>query len=260
MFTYSPAYAAEAIGTFLLVLLGNGVVASSVLRRSKGKKGGWLAITLGWGIAVMVGIYAVTRFSEAHLNPAITLALAAHGYFEWKDVLGYILGQCSGAALASLCVWGVYRPHLAATKDAGRKLSCFCTMPAIDDRFSNFFCECLATALLVFGIMSLTAHGEWLHNSLSLAAAGSSLPGFFFKSIQPLLVGILLIGLGLSLGGPTGYALNPARDFIPRLMHALLPIPGKNSSGWGYAWIPVLGPILGAYVGLYGYRLWVNLF
>lgn len=254
-------YIAEALGTCLLVLFGNGVVASTVLKKSKGREGSWMAITIGWGLAVMIAVYAVARFSEAHLNPAITLALASHGAFSWTDVPGYIFGQCTGALTGALLIYSVYYPHLAATKDTGRKLACFSTTPAIHNPPFNFLAEVLATALLVFGVLSISANAEWLHSPLPIDDIPPlDFADFFIRGLRPLLLGLLVMGIGLSFGGLTGYALNPARDLIPRLLHAILPIPGKGSSRFRYAWVPVLGPIVGAYLGLTFHKFCQTLF
>ncbi len=244
-------YLAEAVGTCLLVLFGNGVVASTVLKKSKGYEAGWIAIVLGWGIAITLAVYAVARFSEAHLNPAVTLALAGHGAFEWQHVPGYLLGQSAGALVASLLIYILYFPHLAATKNQDRKLACFSTTPALYSPVFNFLAEIIATAFLVFGVMAISSNAEWLHSPLPIDDIPSlDFADFYTRGIRPLLLGFLVMGIGFSFGGLTGYALNPARDFIPRLVHALMPIPGKGSSQFHYAWVPIFGPIVGAYLGL----------
>jgi glycerol uptake facilitator protein len=235
---------AEAIGTMILVLLGDGVVANVVLARTKGNNGGWIVITVGWGVAVALGVYAVGRISGAHLNPAVTIALASIGSFPWAQVPGYIAAQMIGAFLGAVLVWLAYLPHWSATNDPASKLGVFCTGPAIRHTAGNVICEVIGTALLLFGILAIGANAQ-----------GWTKPGdvdlslVFSRGLQPLLVGVLILGLGLSLGGPTGYALNPARDLGPRLAHAVLPIPGKGSSDWAYAWIPVIAPIIGAIAG-----------
>jgi glycerol uptake facilitator len=237
-------YAAEAIGTMILVLLGDGVVANVLLARSKGQNAGWLAITVGWGIAVATAAYAVGRISGAHLNPAVSIALAAMGSFEWALVPGYIAAQMAGAIAGAVLVWLTYLPHWAGTADADAKLGVFCTGPAIDHPLSNFLTELVGTAVLLFGILAIAA------NAQTLSKPGDvDLSFVFSRGLQPLLVGVLVLGIGLSLGGPTGYAINPARDLGPRLAHAMLPIPGKRDSNWRYAWIPVLAPIAGALAG-----------
>ncbi len=235
---------AEAIGTMLLVLLGDGVVANVVLNRTKGQNGGWIVITLGWGVAVAMSVYAVGRISGAHLNPAVTLGLAVIGSFPWADVPGYIAAQMVGGFIGAILVWLAYLPHWSVTADPGSKLGVFATGPAIRNPAANFFCEAIATAVLLFGILAIAA------NAQTLSKPGDvDLSFVFSRGLQPLLVGVLILGIGLSLGGPTGYALNPARDLAPRLAHAVLPIPGKGPSDWSYSWIPVFGPIVGGMLG-----------
>jgi glycerol uptake facilitator protein len=228
----------------LLVLLGDGVVANVVLNRTKGQNGGWIVITVGWGVAVAMAVYAVGRISGAHLNPAVTLGLAAIGSFEWSQVGSYIAAQMLGGFIGAVLVWLMYLPHWQVTPDAGTKLAVFCTGPAIRNPPANFIGEVIGTAVLLFGILAIAA------NAQTLSKPGDvDLSFVFSRGLQPLLVGVLVLGIGLSLGGPTGYALNPARDLAPRLAHALLPIPGKGTSDWEYAWIPVVAPILGGVLG-----------
>jgi glycerol uptake facilitator protein len=241
---------AEALGTMLLVLLGDGVVANVVLNRTKGENSGWIVITVGWGVAVAMAVYAVGRISGAHLNPAVTIALAAIGSFAWADVPGYIVAQMAGGFIGAILVWLMYMPHWRVTADPAAKLAVFCTGPAIRNTATNFIGEMIGTAVLLFGILAIAA------NAQTLSKPGDvDLSFVFSRGLQPLLVGILVLGIGLSLGGPTGYAINPARDLAPRLAHAVLPIPGKGSSDWGYSWIPVLAPIVGGAIGacLYSY-------
>ena len=241
---------AEALGTMLLVLLGDGVVANVVLNRTKGENGGWIVITVGWGIAVAMAVYAVGRISGAHLNPAVTIGLAAIGSFPWAEVPGYIAAQLVGGFLGAVLVWVMYFPHWRVTADPGAKLAVFCTAPAIRSTGANLIGEVIGTAVLLFGILAIAA------NASTLSKPGDvDLSFVFSRGLQPLLVGVLVLGIGLSLGGPTGYAINPARDFAPRVAHALLPIPGKGGSDWGYSWIPVIGPIIGGIIGacLYSY-------
>jgi glycerol uptake facilitator protein len=235
---------AEVVGTFLLVLLGDGVVANVVLNRTKGHNAGWIVITFGWGVAVTMAIYAVGRISGAHLNPAVTFGLAAIGSFNWTEVPGYIAAQMLGAFLGAICVWLTYLPHWPATSDPGAKLAVFATGPAIRSAAANFMCEVVGTAVLIFGVLAIAA------NAQTLSKPGDvDLSFVFSRGFQPLLVGVLVLGIGLSLGGPTGYAINPARDLGPRLAHAILPIPGKRTSDWEYAWIPVVAPLVGGVVG-----------
>jgi glycerol uptake facilitator protein len=235
---------AEIIGTMMLVLLGDGVVANVVLNKTKGNSSGWIVITAGWGIAVAVAVYAVGRVSGAHLNPAVTIALATIGSFPWAQVPGYIAAQMLGAILGAVLVWLMYLPHWRATADQGSKLAVFCTAPAIRSTGANMIAEIIGTAVLVFGILAIAG------NAQTLSKPGDvDLSFVFSRGLQPLLVGVLVFGIGLSLGGPTGYAINPARDLGPRLAHAILPIAGKGSSDWEYAWIPVVAPIIGGIAG-----------
>lgn len=236
-------FTAELTGTMLLILLGDGVVAGVLLSKSKAEKSGWMVITTGWGLAVAVAVYTVGRISGAHLNPAVTLALAAVGKLAWNDVPRYLAGQLVGAFLGAALVWLAYLPHWSETADPNLKLAVFSTAPAIRRLPANFLTEVIGTFVLVFGVLALGAN-QAPHDT----------------GLTSLLVGFLVWAIGLSLGGPTGYAINPARDFVPRLAHALLPIPGKGGSDWAYSWVPVAGPIVGgvigaaAYVGLFGAR------
>lgn len=224
------AYLAEAIGTAIIILFGGGVVAGVVLDKTKSNNAGWIVITWAWAIGVILGIYASGKFSGAHLNPAVTLSLAAVGKFSWSLVPGYIISQFAGAMIGAGLVWLAYLPHFDATKDQGAKLAVFSTGPAIPHTLSNFVCEFIATFILLFVILTLGVNE-------------------FTAGLNPFIVGLLILGLGLSFGGPTGYALNPARDLGPRIMHALLPIKDKGHSDWQYAWIPVVAPILGGICG-----------
>jgi glycerol uptake facilitator protein len=225
-------FPAEVIGTAILILLGDGVVAAVLLAQSKAQNGGWIVITFGWGMAVAMAVYAVGQFSGAHLNPAVTLGFAFMGNTDWGDVPKYIAGEFCGAFIGATLVWAAYSNHWRPTEDPGLKLAVFCTAPAIRNTVANIITEIIGTFLLVFGVLAIVAN----------EAPGTS-------GLTPLLVGLLVLAIGLSLGGPTGYAINPARDLGPRIMHALLPIPGKGPSDWGYAWIPVLGPIIGGVLG-----------
>ena len=221
---------AEFIGTALLLLIGNGVVANVVLNGTKGNGSGWIVITLGWGMAVFVAVFAVGPFSGAHINPAVTLGLAWAGSFPWAEVGPYIAAQVLGAAVGTTFTWLQYRQHFEQTTDKAAKLAVFCTGPAIKNTVNNFISEFIGTFVLVFGVLSLVS------------------PEVGLGSIDALPVGLLVLAIGLGLGGTTGYAINPARDFAPRLMHAILPVHDKGRSDWGYAWIPVLGPIAGGIV------------
>jgi glycerol uptake facilitator protein len=225
-------FGAEVIGTAILILLGDGVVAAVLLNRSKAQNSGWIVIATGWGFAVAMGAYAVGQFSGAHLNPAVTLGFASMGATDWGDVPEYLGGELVGAFVGAVLVWAAYSNHWRVTEDPGLKLAVFCTAPAIRNTISNLITEIIGTFLLVFGILAIVSNE---------APVGSG--------IATLLVGFLVLGIGLSLGGPTGYAINPARDLMPRIAHFLLPIPGKGPSDWGYAWIPVVGPLIGGVLG-----------
>ena len=216
---------AEVIGTMLLILLGDGVVANVLLGKTKGNNSGWIVITWAWGLAVFVGAYsAVALGSQAHLNPAVTVGLVIAGVTPADQIVPYLIGEMVGAMLGAFLVWLHYYPHWAETSDPGLKLAVFSTGPAIRNTVLNFISEVIGTFVLMFGILAIPAN---------------FLPG-------PFTVGLLVVVIGLALGGTTGYAINPARDLGPRIMHAILPIPGKGSSDWGYSWIPVVGPIIGA--------------
>jgi glycerol uptake facilitator protein len=234
----------------LLVLLGDGVVANVVLNRTKGQNGGWIVITVGWGVAVAMAVYAVGRISGAHLNPAVTIGLALIGGFPWVDVPGYVLAQMVGGFIGAVLVWLAYLPHWKVTADPASKLAVFATGPAMRSPAANFIAEVIGTAVLLFGVLAIAA------NAQTLSRPGDvDLSFVFSRGLQPLLVGVLVLGIGLSLGGPTGYAINPARDLAPRLAHALLPIPGKGGSDWGYSWIPVIAPLVGGAAGAGAYFL-----
>jgi glycerol uptake facilitator protein len=241
-------YLAEAVGTMILLILGDGVVANVVLARSKGHAGGWIVIATGWGLAVAVAVYAVGRISGAHLNPAVTVGLASVGAFAWADVPGYVLAQLIGAFTGAVVVWLAYLPHWSATADGDTKLAVFCTAPAIRRPGANFLTEAIGTAMLMFGVLAIAA------NATPLSSPGQvDLSLVFRHGLLPLLVGALVLSIGLSLGGSTGYAINPARDLGPRLAHAVLPIPAKRDSDWAYSWIPVAGPLVGGVAGAWLY-------
>ena len=243
-------FLAEAIGTMMLVVLGDGVVANVILTGTKGEKSGWIVITTGWGVAVAMAVYAVGRISGAHLNPAVTIALATIGSFSWAEVPGYIAAQMLGAFVGAVIVYIAYFPHWRVTTDPGTKLGVFATRPAIAHTGANLATEIIGTAALLFGILAIAGNAQTLVKPGDL-----DLSAVFSRGLQPLLVGILVLGIGVSLGGPTGYAINPARDLGPRIAHAVLPIPGKGSSDWSYAWIPVVGPIIGGISGAGLYAL-----
>ncbi|MGV3489387.1 MAG: MIP/aquaporin family protein [Tuberibacillus sp.] len=229
------AFLGELIGTMILIILGGGVCGGVLLKKSNAEGSGWIVITMGWGLAVAVAVYAVGGFSGAHINPAVTLGLAIAGDFPWSDVPTYILAQMIGAFLGACIVYLHYLPHWRATEDPGAKLAVFSTGPAIPQTFANLLSEIIGTFVLVLGIDAIGANK-------------------FTEGLNPLIVGFLIVSIGLSLGGTTGYAINPARDLGPRIAHALLPIAGKGSSNWGYAWIPVVGPILGGMFGALFYK------
>ncbi len=232
-------FTAELIGTFFLVLLGDGVVANVVLTRTKGNNSGWIVITTGWALAVTVGVYLSNAVSGAHLNPAVSIAAAATGAKPWGEMGLYLCAQMLGAFLGAVVVWLTYLPHWAETPDPGAKLAVFATGPAIRSPLANLITEVIGTFALVFGLAFI------------LSPANLTPGSGFDKALLPPLVGVLVFAIGLSLGGPTGYAINPARDLGPRIAHALLPIPGKVHSDWSYAWIPVVGPILGGVLGAF---------
>lgn len=236
---------AEFLGTLILVLLGDGVVANVVLKQTKGHGGGWIVITAGWACAVAVAVYATVAVSGAHLNPAVTLGMASIGKFAWADVPAFIGAQMAGAFSGAVLVWLAYLPHWRVTGDKGAKLAVFCTAPEIRHSPSNLTCEIIGTALLVLAVQALLAPANLIPDS------------GFDKALAPALVGLVVWAIGLSLGGPTGYAINPARDLGPRLAHFVLPIPGKGGCDWGYAWVPVVGPLIGGVIGAQVYQaLW----
>ncbi len=234
------AYIAEFIGTMLLIIFGDGVVAGVLLRNSKAENSGWIVITFGWAMGVAIAVYAVGRISGAHINPAVTLAFAVSGDLGWALVPGYIIAQFLGAIVGGIIVWLAYLPHWEETADPGLKLGVFCTAPAIYRTVPNLVTEIIGTAVLVFGVFSIVANA---------GAVGGEASTVIAAGLNPLLVGLLVLGIGLSLGGPTGYAINPARDLGPRIAHAILPIAGKGGNDWGYSWIPVVGPIIGGILG-----------
>jgi glycerol uptake facilitator protein len=226
----------------LLVLLGDGVVANVLLDKSKGQNSGWIVITTGWALAVTIAVYAVNAASGAHLNPAVTIAMAALGKFSWASVPSYIAAQVSGGFLGGVFVWLAYLPHWAVTPDRSAKLGVFCTAPALRRASANLLTEAVGTAVLVLALLAALTPANLVPNT------------GFDRAFAPCIVGLIVWAIGLSLGGPTGYAINPARDLGPRLAHALLPIAGKGDSDWQYAWIPIAGPIAGGLLGALTYR------
>jgi glycerol uptake facilitator protein len=235
-------FIAEIIGTMLLVILGDGVVANVLLNQSKGQNGGWIVITAGWGMAVTVAVYSVGWVSGGHLNPAVTIGLATIGQFPWAKVPGYVAAQMIGGFLGGVVVWLAYLPHWEITADKAAVRGVFCTAPAVRRPGCNVITEVIGTFVLVVGVLAIPSVNNLVPRS------------GFDKGMGPLLVGVLVFSIGLSLGGPTGYAINPARDFGPRLAHRILPIAGKLDSDWGYAWVPIVGPVIGGVVGAVFYR------
>ena len=236
-------FLAEFVGTTLLLLLGNGVVANVVLPGTKGHGGGWIVITFGFAMAVFVSVWCVGAFSGAHLNPAVTLGLAAAGKFSWFKVAPFVAAQMLGAFTGSVLIFSFYHDHYLASDDADSKLATFCTGPAIRNFPNNFFCEVIGTFVLVFAVLLavdplISFDGTPPQNFPATMKVG-------LGSLGALPVGLLVLSIGLSLGGATGYAINPARDLGPRIAHALLPIPGKRDADWSYAAIPVVGPLVG---------------
>ena len=231
-------FLAEIIGTALLIIFGNGVVGGVVLQESKAKDSGWIVITFGWGFAVAFAVYAVGSYSGAHINPAVTLSLASIGALPWADVPAYIAGQVLGAFIGATVVWVHYLPHWKKTDDQDGKLACFSTAPAIRSVWANLLSELIGTFILMIGLLTIGANE-------------------FSQGLNPLIVGFLIVSIGLSLGGTTGYAINPARDLGPRIAHFLLPITGKRDSDWGYSWIPIVGPVIG---GVYGALFYQKIF
>ncbi|HKW09523.1 MAG TPA: MIP/aquaporin family protein [Gemmatimonadaceae bacterium] len=237
------ALLAELFGTTILIILGDGVVANVILQRSKGYDSGWIVITSGWALAVTIAVYCVNSVSGAHLNPAVTIALAATGTFPWARVPGYIAAQIAGGFLGGVIVWLTYLPHWAATPNAETKLAVFSTIPAIRKYGANLLAEIIGGFMLIFALLAVISPGNFV--------PGSELA----RGFGPVLVGVIVAAIGLSLGGPTGYAINPARDLGPRIAHAVLPIAGKGGSDWAYAWIPIIGPIIGGVLGAILYHL-----
>jgi len=232
------AYIGEFLGTFILLVLGAGVCANVSLKKTGGYNSGYLVITCGWGIAVFVAVFITGSVSGAHINPAVTIGLATSGQFPWGQVPGYILAQLLGAFLGAASIWLQYKDHFDATEDPATKLGVFSTGAAIPNTIINIYSEILGTFILVLGVLYIAE------------------PEVGLGALDALPVGLLVFGIGMSLGGPTGYAINPARDLGPRIAHAVLPLKAKGSSNWSYAWIPVVGPILGSILAALVY-LWL---
>lgn len=230
-------FVAEVVGTAILILLGGGVVANVVLNKTIGNNSGWIVITTGWALAVYVAVVIAGPYSGAHINPAVTVSLAVAGSFSWSEVPMYILAQMLGAMIGATTVWLTYKSHFDETEDADTKKAVFCTAPAIRNTFTNFFSEVIGTFVLLFTIFYFT--DATINDTKSVVGLGS---------LGALPVAFLVWSIGLSLGGTTGYAINPARDLGPRIMHAILPIKNKAKSDWSYSWIPVLGPLVGGVI------------
>lgn len=236
-------YVAEFVGTMILVLLGNGVCANVNLGKTIGHNSGWIVITTGWGLAVAFAAYLVNAHSGAHINPAVTIGLAVIGEFAWTSVGGYVAAQMAGAIAGATLVWLTYLPHWKETEDPDRIRGSFCNTPAIPHTAGNLITEIIGTFVLVLGVCAILTPENLVPNT------------GFDKGFAPALVGLMVWSIGLSLGGPTGYAINPARDLGPRIAHAILPIAGKGDSGWSYSWIPVIGPIIGGILGAVFYQM-----
>lgn len=231
----------ELFGTLLLILLGDGAVANVLLKRPKGKKGGWVVISTGWGFAVSIVVYTIGWATEGHINPAVTFGLAVVGKTPWNLVPIYMIAQLIGAFLGAVLVWATYYLHFGRNDNKTRKLLIFCTQPAIRQKKWNFITEVIATAALLMGVIGIFN----VHNGIG-------------SGVVPFAVGLLVFSIGLSLGGPTGYAINPARDLGPRIVHAFFPIKGKGDSDWNYAWVPILGPLLGVALGALLYHHFIS--
>jgi glycerol uptake facilitator protein len=231
----------ELFGTLLLILLGDGAVANVLLKQSKGENGGWIVITTGWGFAVSIAVYVVGWATGGHINPAVTFGLACVGKTPWNLVPIYMIAQLLGAFLGAILVWATYYSHFGKSDNKTHKLLIFCTQPAIRQKKWNFITEVIATGVLLMGVIGIFN----IHNGIG-------------SGVGPFAVGLLVFSIGLSLGGPTGYAINPARDLGPRIVHALFPIQGKGTSDWSYAWIPIFAPLLGGALGALLYHHFIS--
>ena len=240
-------YFAEFIGTFILILLGNGVVANVVLKNTKGGNGGWLLISAGWGMGVFIAVFTIGPISGAHINPAVTLGLAFSGLFEWSQVVPFIIAQMLGAMAGGYLVYLFYHDHFKITDSPECKMCCFCTMPNIRNKKTNFLSEAVGTFVLIFAVLFI--------NLPSVEIEGIDNVKVGLGSLEALPVALVVFAIGMSLGGTTGYAINPARDLGPRIVHALIPMKGKRDSDWGYSWIPVMGPVVGAGIAALVYYL-----
>jgi len=245
-------YLAEFIGTFILLLLGNGVVANVVLRKTKGENGGWVLISAGWGMAVFIAVFTIGPISGAHINPAVTIGLAISGLFPWSQVAPFIAAQVLGAMAGAYLVYLFYYEHFKITDNQDAKMACFCTIPNIRNNRNNFLSEMVGTFVLIFAVLFV--------NLPSVEIEGIDNVKVGLGSLEALPVALVVFAIGMSLGGTTGYAINPARDLGPRIIHALIPMSGKRDSDWSYSWIPISGPVAGAILAalLYYLIMWLE--
>jgi len=244
-------YFAEFIGTSILILLGNGVVANVNLKKTGGENSGWIVITAGWGMAVFVAVLVVGPYSGAHINPAVTIGVAMAGLFEWSKVPGFIIAQLLGAMMGGFFVYAFYKDHFNATDNADAKKACFCTAPGLRNKPRNFLSELIGTFVLIASVLFMSLREVQIEGIENIKVG--------LGSLEALPVGLVVFAIGMSLGGTTGYAINPARDLGPRIIHALLPIKGKQGSDWSYSWIPIVGPLTGAIIAtlLYFFMKWL---
>ena len=245
-------YIAEFCGTFILILLGNGVVANVCLNKTKGEKSGWIVISAGWGMAVFVAVLIAGPISGAHINPAVTLGLAVSGLFDWFQVVPFIIAQLLGGMAGAYIVYLFYYDHFKITEDPDAKLACFCTIPNIRNKKRNFLSELIGTFVLVFAVLFINIPSIDIEGIVNVKVG--------LGSLDALPVGLIVFAIGLSLGGTTGYAINPARDFSPRIIHSIIPLKGKRDSDWPYSWVPVAGPLSGALIAAlcYFFILWIQ--